>query len=221
MSSFKSIKSLFFVEEEPEEEAKVSNSLPSSAPLPAQPPVNQISAQHNSAAALDQRIFDALQKALADHNMQGFDYFEFRNALKSLEAIIPDETMRFKSAFATAQAMGLTQPKLVESAKYYVSVLENEQQKFSQALEAQIDKGIVAKQQQIKDLEAEIARKTDEIARITQEIQVHKQQMAEAVSEVAEVESKIAATKNNFSFTLQTVVQGIQKDLQNIERFLA
>lgn len=216
---------MFFVEDEAENTPSTP-SLPaapaqqkSSAPLQTATPSNSEKII-SSGAALDQRIFDSLQKALEESNLAGFDYFEFKAALKSLEGIIPEESVRFRSAFATAQAMGLTLPKLVESCLHYKNILLNEQKEFTQALEGQIDKGLKSKQLQVESTEGLIAQKQAEIARLTQEIETHKQEITAIRTEVAEVEQRIGATKSNFEFTLQTVLGELEKDAASISRFL-
>ncbi|MBC8110539.1 MAG: hypothetical protein H7Y04_05710 [Verrucomicrobia bacterium] len=220
MPSFKNFKSLFFVEGE---ETKNSNPPEQKTTPPpvttTMPPVPQTIVSSGT-AALDQRIFDSLLKALESNNMQGFDYFEFKNALKTLESIIPDQSMRFRSAFATAASMGVTVDKLLESGKYYKEVLAKEQQKFSDALASQTDNGVVAKQKEIERLNQTIQQKSQQIQQLTQEIQTHQGEIANLQTTMAEVTTKIEVTKNNFQFTYQTVVGQIDDDLTNIERYL-
>jgi hypothetical protein len=215
--ALKNIMSLFFVQDQT---TKQSENQENKSNVP--PPVNKqnIPPPIPTDATIDQRIFDSLQQALANNNMEGYDYMEFRNALQSLAGIIADESMRFKSAFATVAPMGVTAQKLADSAKFYKNVLLQEQDKFNQALSSQIDNSVGAKQKQADELKAMMQKKAEEIQRLTQEIQSHEQEIAQLHSQISEVVVKIESTKNNFDYTLQTIVNQMDTDLISIEKHL-
>jgi hypothetical protein len=214
--ALKNFMSLFFVQEETSKQPENQENKN------ALPPVNQ---QHippviPTDASIDQRIFDSLQQALSNNNMEGYDYMEFKNALQSLAGIIADEAMRFKSAFATVAPMGVTAQKLMDSAKFYKNVLLQEQDKFNQALSSQIDTSVGAKQKQSDELKALMQKKTAEIQRLTQEIQLHEQEILQLEGQISEVVIKIESTKNNFDYTLQSIINQMDKDLVSIEKHL-
>lgn len=212
--------SLFFVQEEKstQPENKPDNQANKNVP----PPIKQQNTPPPipTDASIDQRIFDSLQMALSNSNMEGYDYMEFKNAIQSLAGIIPDEAMRFKSAFATVAPMGVTVQKLMESAKYYKNVLLQEQDKFNQALSNQIDTSVGAKQKQSDDLKVMMQKKTEEIQRLTQEIEAHQQEIGQLEAQIGEVVLKLEATKNNFDYTLHTVVNQMDTDLVSMEKHL-
>ncbi len=225
MSVLKNIKSLFIVEEnlpqtpagKPETAAPATPSQPMSTSTPSSPPPLPVSTQ---VTGVDQRIFDSLLKALEDNNQQGFDFLEFKNSLQTLQSIIPDESVRYKSAFATAATMGLTVPKLLESAKFYQAVLSREKENFDKAVTQQVDLSVNAKQKDVESLQKMIQQKSEQIKKLTEEIVAHQDEMAKAQGYVAEATNKIETTKHNFYFTLDTVMNQIQTDIGNIERFL-
>ncbi|TAH20745.1 MAG: hypothetical protein EAZ08_05015 [Cytophagales bacterium] len=214
--ALKNFMSLFFVQEETTKQTE--NQANKNVP----PPINQ---QHTppvipSNADIDQRIFDSLQQALNNSNLEGYDYMEFKNAIQSLAGIISDEAMRFKSAFATVAPMGVTAQKLIESAKFYKNVLLQEQDKFNQALSSQIDTSIGAKQKHSDDLKALVKKKTEEIQRLSQEIEAHEQEILQIEGQIGEVVVKIESTKNNFDYTLHSIINQMDADLVSIEKHL-
>lgn len=215
--ALKNIMSLFFVQDET---TKQTENQESKSNIP--PPINKQNTPPpiSTDATIDQRIFDSLQQALTNNNMEGYDYMEFRNALQSLAGIIADESMRFKSAFATVAPMGVTAQKLADSAKFYKNVLLQEQDKFNQALSSQIDNSVGAKQKQADELKAMMQKKAEEIQRLTQEIQAHEQEITQLHSQISEVVVKIESTKNNFDYTLHTIVNQMDADLVSIEKHL-
>lgn len=165
-------------------------------------------------------MFDSLQKTLADNNQEGFDFLEFRNSLTTLAGIIPDEATRYQSAYATAATMGVTVDKLLESARFYQDLLVKERDNFNTAVNQQVDQNVTAKQKEVANLQAVIQQKSEQIARLTQEIAAHQDEMAKAQSVISEAEAKIENTKNTFHHTMNTVLQQIEADRSNIERYL-
>lgn len=222
---FKNLKSLFFVEEENAEATSPTAApvRPPASPMPsasAIPPAKTPAPTLSGNANLDQRIFDSLQKTIEDNNLEGFDFLEFRNSLKTLNGIISDEATRYKSAYATAATMGVTVEKLLESGRFYISILEKERDNFNKAVDQQVDQNITTKKNEVSHLQHLIGQKSEEIARLSKEIAAHQEEMANAQSIISEAEVKIASTKNNFHLTLDTVVNQLGKDMNNIEKYL-
>jgi hypothetical protein len=223
---FKNLKSLFIVEEGAPKTEPAPPAAPARPTGPAAPPVP---AAANPAppppptyagGTVDQRIFESLEKAMEENNQQGFDYFEYKNSLKTLAGIIPDEATRYKSAYATAATMGLTVDRLLESAAFYRTVLEKERDNFTRAVNQQVDLNVTAKQKEAERLQTLIAQKAEQIKRLTEEISLHQEELARAQGVITEATSRIEATKGNFHFTLEAVMNQIQTDMQNIQRYL-
>ena len=225
---FKNLKSLFIVDEgapktepaQPEAPARpTGTATPPPVPAAANPPVAP-PLPRPTGGAVDQRIFESLEKAMEENNQQGFDYFEYKNSLKTLAGIIPDEATRYKSAYATAATMGLTVDRLLESAAFYKTVLERERDNFTRAVNQQVDLNVTAKQKDAERLQTLIAQKAEQIKRLTEEIAMHQEELGKAQGVITEATSRIEATKNNFHFTLEAVMYQIQADIQNIQRYL-
>ena len=220
---FKNIKSLFIREDETPQTATgapaQAKAPTTAAPLPPPSP-SQTPPVVSGNTALDQRMFDSLQKTLEDNNLPGFDFLEFRNSLKTLAGIIPDEATRYQSAYATAATMGVTADKLLESARFYQGLLEKERDNFNKAVNQQVDQNVTAKQKEVANLQVLIRQKSEEVARLTREIAAHQEEMATAAGVISEAEEKIENTKNTFQHTMNTVLNQIQTDSANIERYL-
>ena len=56
--------------------------------------------------------------------MEGFDYLEYKQSLQSLEKMNMDNQTRYQSAFAMAQTMGAKAKNLIDSAQYYLKVMQ-------------------------------------------------------------------------------------------------
>jgi hypothetical protein len=212
---FKSIKSLFVTEDPnapkgPEPEIALPNQ---SKTAPAQSAPSQ-------PGEANPKFVEVLLKAMEGANLPGVDYLEYRQSVKSLEKMPMDEQVRYQSAFAMAQAMGATAPKLVESAGHYLNVLKTEQSKFDEALRNQTSERIGNRQEMIKNLDATLKQKAEQIKKLTQEMEAHRAEMEKLDLEIKEATSKVEGTKNDFLASYQALVSQINLDVENMKRFL-
>lgn len=218
----KKIKGLFIVEDESSKQQ--TNSSTENTVTLEQPTTPQQTAQPTTVftveGAYNQKVFDSLTQALEANNMQGFDYLEFRGSLLSLAKMPMDEATRYKSAFAMAQTMGADVKKLNDTAGHYLNVLKNEELKFQQALDNQKSNGLGAKEQEIAGLQNAINQKTELLKQIQQEIEQHQAQIENIKQQIGDASSKIAQAQSDFNITYSTLVNQIQQDIQNIQKYL-
>ncbi len=216
------IKGIFFVEDDNSSAKTTTNSTTSSTPsTPAAPPTPAFTPPPTiGSGSVNEKIFDSLSQALANNNAEGFDYFEFRGSLLSLSKMPMDEQTRFQSAYAMAQTMGATTSKLIDTAGGYLNVLKNEELKFQQALDNQKSGSLVAKEQEIKQLEAIIGQKAEQIKKLTEEIQQHQTQIETTKQQVTEMSAKAETAKNDFQVTYNSLVSQIQMDIANMQKYL-
>lgn len=221
MSDFiKKFKSVFVIEEESAaNNANTGSQHP--AEMTAPPPKNTNSGQSAPASgSISNKFVEVLAAALEKNNQEGFDYFEFRQALKNLAKMPMDEPTRFQSAYAMAQTMGVTPTKLVESAKHYLNVLSNEQSHFSEAHAQQKSKLIGNREEEAKSLEAAMQQKAEQIKQLTQEIEQNRVKSEQIRKEISESTVKIESTKADFEATFSSVVAQIQDDVAKIQQHL-
>ncbi|MFZ1749058.1 MAG: hypothetical protein WAU01_02650 [Saprospiraceae bacterium] len=220
---FHKIKSLFIVEDgtpQPSEEKTINTDKQTSDGTPSkianERPVrsNPISDGNGTP---DAKFTDLLLKAIESNNMEGFDYLEFKNSLMSLTNVIPDEGMRYKSAFEMAKTMGLTKDKLIQSAGYYINILANEDKKFKEALENQKTKQIAARANQLSEMEKSILQKQQAIEKLNAEIESSKAELDKIKSEIDDAVVKIDVTNQQFVASYHLVHGQIYDDLEKIK----
>lgn len=215
------LKSLFIIEEPGVKEAsKLPNqevNAQSSTATVSQPAETIPSNASTTSQKPDLKFTELLFKAIDDHNQSGFDYLEYKNSIKSLEKVIPDEAMRFQSAFAMAKTMGATKEGLVQSASTYLSVLENEDKKFKEALQNQKTKQIQSRAEQVSQIEKSIQEKQQLIDKLNQEIQAAKEQFAKTKAEIDESVVKIDLTNQQFVASYQLVYGQITGDIEKMK----
>lgn len=228
----KKLKSLFVIEEETAEELidKKLNNKKSPEPAGAKttttkpknaPEANKRMPVETRDGKPSQRFLNALLKAMDENNLDGFDYLEFKESLKSLSQMAMDESTRYKSAFAMAQTMGANAEMLKKTAGHYVDVLSKEEQKFKQALINQRHKKIHDKEEEIKRLKMTITSHEEQIQKLTQEINAYQQKMDKLKHDLTSAESKLETTKKDFLVTYGKLVDQIQQDIDKMNQYLA
>lgn len=169
---------------------------------------------------VDEKIKDTLLQSLLDNNMDGFDYFEFKQSLLTLSKMPLDEATQYKSAFATAATMGITKENLLQSADYYKKVLQREKEKFDLAVKGQNNANVLKKKEELETLKAVILEKSDQIKRLTEEITEHNTQIDEINKFISQAEGKIIGTVNNFESAFTSVNGAIEIDIEKINKHL-
>ncbi len=215
----RNIKSWFIIEEEPV-------SPKTGEQKPAKPVATELvrptanTHMTDAPGTATSEFLDVLFDAMEQQNLDGFDYLEFKQSLHSLEKMPMDEATRYQSAFAMAQTLGATPSRLMETAEHYLRVLQGEEAKFQQAVANQKNKLIGAKEQEIRALEEMVREKSEQIKRLTQEIEAHQQQAKDLRHDIAEATVKVETTHRNFIASYQELSGKIQRDLDNMKRYL-
>ncbi len=222
---FKKLKSVFVVEEGSGDSQSTSQQQQPQHPaeMTAPPPAGKTPAASGIAAAtgsVSDKFVEILLGALEKNNQEGFDYLEFRQALKNLTKMPMDEPTRYHSAYAMAQTMGITPAKLVESAQFYLNVLTNEQAKFNEAHAQQRSRLIGNREEDVKNLEAMIQQKAEQIKQLTQQIEDHRRQSEQIRKEVNDSTIKIENTKADFEATFDSISGQIREDIGKIQQHL-
>ena len=218
----KKFKSVFILEDEGGA-AQSTNQTQTQTQHPAEmtaPPPKQRSVESGATGSVSDKFVEILAGALEKNNQEGFDYFEFRQALKNLSKMPMDEATRFHSAYAMAQTMGVTPAKLVESARHYLNVLTNEQTKFNEAHAQQRARLIGNREEEVKNLEAMIQNKAEQIKQLTQQIEEHRQRSEQIRKEIDDSTVKVENTKADFEATFTSVTGQLQEDVGKIQQYL-
>ncbi len=173
-----------------------------------------------TADGLDERSLDFLASAIEKNNLPGFDYYEFKRAVASLREMDLDEATAHKGAFATAATVGVTKEKLIETAGYYRDVVSKEKTQFDQALTAQTASKITARQEEAKRLRDQIERHKTEISRLQDEIGGYLNQIEQSETAVKTEGERLERTKSAFEKTHLSVVTQIDRDIENMHKYL-
>jgi len=226
---FKSLANLFIETEEssPTSSKKISKeSIPSENVRTTIPDTPAASVASTSVppvvpSSVDEKMVEFLAKAIEEANLDGFDYFEFRDALAGMSAVPMPEQQKFIAVFSTAKTMGLTKEKLVQSIHHYLTVLENKKGEFNLHVQGMINQEITARQQTKE-------RKEQEIVALNKQIQQAQAKIAETLKEIAEInnqiyenDAQIKQTTASFEATYNFVAGKLKNDENKINMYLA
>jgi hypothetical protein len=219
----KKIKSIFVVESEIQEvgkdRAEQSDNVDTGQVIVDHPGTNQEVSGVPEVPA-ENRFLNVLADAIEKSNQPGFDYLEFRQSLINLGKLNMDEATRFKSAYAAAQAMGVTPATLINSANTYLGILEGEGKKFAVAEQNQRTKVVEERKTELNQIQAEIQKKQETISRLQAEVEQWTKNLEDKKAEAAALGSKLEQTKVKFEAALRSLSGQIKDDVQKMNQYL-
>ncbi len=225
---WKNLKGLFVVEEPGADREKTPSRLPpkSKNPAPAAapastPPVDTpLRAPVSADGQVNDKFVKVLLEAMEAANLPGFDYLEYKKALQNLEKMNFADSVRFQTAYAGAQSMGVTPAQLIDSAQHYLATLAGEQKKFETALDNQKQQQIGQKQQQLDNLDKEVAAQEEKIRQLQQQIVDKKARQLKLRATLDQSTGKLAATEADFHKTYAVITGQIAEDLERMKEYL-
>jgi septal ring factor EnvC (AmiA/AmiB activator) len=173
--------------------------------------------ENKSKKALNPKILETLHNAIDKANLPGEDYYELTKAIEAMEEIDLTEDDKLKSAMAALSTKGLTVGKVVESASYYLEVLENEKRKFYTAFENKIKGSINADKKRINQLKDAIKEKTTKIEDLKKIIEDSKKRIKELEVEILKSDEKVAGIEESFLYTYEHVINKIKNDIERVK----
>lgn len=227
---WKNLKGLFVVEEENRKSTGSGKRTPPSSP--AAPPKANVDAapppgpspspplRVSEGGEVDDKFVKVLLQAMEGADLPGFDYLEYKKVLQSLEPMNFEDEVRYRSAYAGAQSMGVSPVQLVDSAQHYLQVLGQEQQKFQTALNNQQQQQIGNKQSQIEKLGKDIADREVKIKKLQEEIVRKRAEMEKTKASISDNVEKLQRTEANFSTTYTTITSQIKQDINRMKQYL-
>lgn len=168
----------------------------------------------------DEKFLGVLLSALEENNFEGYDYFDYRETLKSLQEVAMDEKTRFLSAYAMAKTMKADYTQLARTGRAYIQILEKEKIKFAEALKSREATDLKSRENQIVELDSEIARMQKEVEALLAQIQTAKSRQDTLRSELQLTHQKMLDTQTRFDHTHTYLIDQIQSDLIKMEKHL-
>lgn len=215
----------FFVKEDEPEVAKGTPAAPAAgAPRPAttEPLPKPVPASAAPTGTVDQKFAEHFANVLAQNNPPGPDYFEFREALKSLSNLGLPEDKQFQAAWASFKALGGANDVtvLTNTANQYIAALSKDQAGFTKSVENALTERVGSLQTEQKRLQTENEALTKQLAQIQQQIDVNKTRLASIDGEMTEQSAKITQNQQNYEATFAHFTDQIKGDIAKMTQYL-
>ena len=221
----------FFVKEDPD--AAPSGSVPPGtfAPgIPASPAPPGTAVSGTSAApvagtvagSVDTKFVDHFAGVLGKTNLQGPDYFEFREILRNLGNLGLPEDKQFQAAWASFRAMAATGDPgmLATAANQYLAALSTDREAFLKSVEAATAERVGGLLTEQKKLQADNEAIAKQIAELQQRASANTDRLTKIGGEVTEQSAKINQNRANFEATYATFTDQIKADVSKIKTYL-
>jgi hypothetical protein len=153
-----------------------------------------------------QKMMDRLSDILASRNQEGFDYLEYRNAIMELIQTGQSEENAFVSVYTTAKTLGITKKALVDSAKYYLSVLSEESKEFTDEIKSRQQSDIAEKEQAIEKIKNDIEQLLKDKGKLEKD--------------VAESKVKVGAAGASFNAAYEKISSKINEDIKKMDQYV-
>lgn len=155
-------------------------------------------------------VQDAIEKSLS--GTLPLDYYKFRKAVKANEGMIPDERIRFISAFQSAKILSVSKAQLLESANKAMEVVSSEELAF----ESQVKD----KQSVIDGLTKQVADLDEKIATLMLSLDEQKKKKQELVGQKDDEANRLAVALNSHHAATLKVTDDIKNDINKITTYL-
>lgn len=171
---------------------------------------------------IDKKFVEHFVKLLEKANLPGPDYFEYKQALQSMEGLGLGEEKQFQAAWASFKAMGGAKDTTVlkTSAEQYLGILGKDRDSFLKDVEKAVKERVGSLQDEHKKLEDANAAYAQQIIDLQKKIDDNKNRLGQISGEVSEQTAKINANKDSFEVTYVSFVDQIQSDLIKINQYL-
>ncbi|MCE7064651.1 hypothetical protein [Dyadobacter sp. CY326] len=215
-------KILSFFIKEGEEPIRPGAAVPSATPEAPKPVVANAIPNAAGTGNVDKKFVEHFVSLLEKANLPGPDYFEYKQALKSMESLGLGEEKQFQAAWASFKAMGgAKEPTtLSTSANQYLSILDKDRTSFLKDVEKAIKDRVGALQEEQRRLEESNKAFAQQIADLQKKIDDSKNRLGQIAGEVTEQSAKINANKDSFEITYLSFVDQIKSDLTKINQYL-
>jgi len=207
--------------EEVSEDINVSNSGGSIATPMAS--TSNLNVPTSGDGVFDQKFNDSFQELIAQNNIPGIDYFEFRQAIKQMSAVAGlSEAASFQTAFTTLKVgdPALSKDKLMSSVDHYTKVLSQEENEFNEELQSQTDAEVNSKRNKAESLNSENQDLLQQITNINEQIRRNQEEAIQLNNEASHAEANISQTSKNFIKTLAHVKATLETDKTKISTLI-
>ena len=211
----------FFIKE-PQDKPSPSTPAAATPPVaPVAPPVQVVNAA--GTAEVNRKFVEHFVELLEKANLPGPDYFEYKQALKSMEGLGLSEEKQYQASWASFRAMsgGVKDTTvLTTSAGQYVSVLDRDRTSFLKDVEKAIDDRVGSLNKELSKMQEDNKTYAIQIVELQEKINANNGRLEKINSDIQEQSAKINDNRDSYDITYHSMVEQINSDLAKIKKYL-
>jgi hypothetical protein len=169
--------------------------------------------QGTTSGVPDEKFVQMLMKVIADNNIPGLDYFEFKQAIDAMGSAQIDEKTKFVTTFIVYAQQGCKKEVLLSSVDKYMSVIRNEVSQFDSELKTQRQEKVQSKLIQVEEAKKKVAELTQAIADANNLI-------LKASQEAQQENLNLQIVEANFKKSAERVLGMLQGDKEKINNYI-
>lgn len=154
------------------------------------PPVNMQTTISSTGGKTDYNKY--LEDLMDKEDLPGPDYLEFSKGIIKSSNLPLTEEQKYQTVFGNFETMGLTIPKLVQTANQYLSILDREKAEFETQVEGERKIHVDGKQGLIQ-------KEQDEIVELNRQIQEKSNNVTRMMTEKQDAQQSLLIEANNFN----------------------
>lgn len=175
----------------------------------------------NTNGVFDEKFYNSFLQIIEANNIDGIDYYEFSKTKKNLEANGAMAPSSYQTAFFALQATSpITKEKLLETADFYLSKLDEEEKSFATEMQNEVNSEVASRLNKATLKQEEILKKQEEINKLQADMGILQGEIGALNVEAQQVQTKIDSTAKNFKVSLDILKNQINIDKQNISTYL-
>lgn len=205
-------------------ETKPSPPTPASTASPVAhvaPPVHVVNAA--GTAEVNRKFVEHFVELLEKANLPGPDYFEYKQALKSMEGLGLSEEKQYQASWASFRAMsggaGDT-TLLTTSAGQYVGVLDRDRASFLKDVDKAISDRVGSLNKELTQLQEDNKAYAKQIVELQEKINANNGRLEKINGDIQEQSAKINDNRDSYDITYHSMVEQINSDLAKIKKYL-
>jgi hypothetical protein len=226
------IKSLFFVDDEPDKAlekvvhpAEIAKTTQPTQLNTSSEKFNEIKPKTLSAPeSLLKELMDESNLLLKDaYNEAGFskpNYQEFLDSIESLSQLPLDEKTKFITVFSTLRIQGVTKDLLVNTALKYIEILNLQKTEFKQAISEALNNEVSQKISQTDTLKQEILGIDTQIQKLVEQKNKISQDLVKIQLEIEEDSTLLKVKDEVFENCANTLIQTTNSIIQKLNNFI-
>ncbi len=169
--------------------------------------------QGTTSGVPDEKFVQMLMRVIADNNLPGLDYFEFKQAVDALRTTQIDERTKFTTTFIVYAQQGCKKETLLSSIDKYTSVIKNEITQFDAELKAQRDEKVQSKLTKVEEAKKKVME-------LTQAITEANNFILKASQEAQQESLNLQVVEANFKKSAEKVLGILQGDKDKINNYI-